>query len=160
MPAHQNTNAHIVAFDLIEPCMIAVSQKQAFGLVAEQLADKIGINARILTAKLTETEKERPSTVGGGVVIKHIMIDGLQSQVAMMVRFKNPVPMQSADNRNVDLMFLLVTPQRQGAFYLQTLSRLSRFLNDIDVLQKLRTAQDIKSLRAVLEGDCIRKLAA
>lgn len=55
MPIHQNTNTHIVPFDLIEPSMIAVSQKQAFGLVAEQL-DKIGINARILTAKLTESE--------------------------------------------------------------------------------------------------------
>lgn len=160
MPIHQNTNTHIVPFDLIEPSMIAVSQKQAFGLVAEQLADKIGINARILTAKLTESEKERPSTVGGGVAIKHIMIDGLQSQVAMMVRFKNAVPMKSADSRNVDLMFLLITPQRQGAFYLQTLSRLSRFLKDGDVLQKLRGAEDIKTMRALLEGEPIRKLAA
>lgn len=77
-----------------------------------------------------------------------------------MVRFKNAVPMKSADSRNVDLMFLLITPQRQGAFYLQTLSRLSRFLKDGDVLQKLRGAEDIKTMRALLEGEPIRKLAA
>jgi mannitol/fructose-specific phosphotransferase system IIA component (Ntr-type) len=156
----QSSSDKIFSFDIIDSSLIALNKRQSFKLMAHTIAGRIGINEKILLDRLCDQEKSNPITMERGIAIKHMAMDGLLSPFHMLVRFKNAVDMDAPDKQPIEFMLVLLTPNRDGAAHLQSLSRLTRFLRDDAVFQKLRIAPDEKSLRAVFETPVLKKLAA
>lgn len=150
----------IPEFDLVIPSMIAATRKQVLRLIAHEISKNIGIGERILADRLTEQEKENPSTMGDGIAVAHLHISGLQNSFNVFIRLKNPVDMGAADKKDVDLVCLLFTPEREGAAYLRTMARISRLLRNAQICAMLRTAQNEKAIRNILEQSSIQTLAA
>lgn len=149
-----------ISFDLIIPSLMAANQKQVIRLVAHELAKKIGINERILADRISEKEKESPSAMGDGIAITHLQMGSLQESINVFIRMKTPVAYGAPDNKDVDIICFLLTPEREGASYLRTLARTSRILKNPQTLLKLRSAQDEKAIQMVLGQTAVSSIAA
>ena len=161
MPArtsHPETTA--LQFDLIVPSMNAANQKQLVRMSAREVSKVIGIGERILAERLTEREKTSPSAMGDGIAITHLHISGLSESVHVFIRLKNAIDMGAPDKKPVDLVCMLLTPEREGASYLRSMARISRLLRNSGVCAMLRSAEDEKAMRAVLEQPVQQQMAA
>lgn len=147
-------------FDIVVSGMIAANHKQVQRMIAHEVSKSIGITERIFAERLAEAEKANPPAIGEGIAIIHMQISGLKEATSAFIRLKNPVEMDAPDNRGVDIICLLLTPEREGQVYLRDLARLSRFLRNPSICDRLRTAPDEKSLRATLESHSSGRLAA
>jgi len=147
-------------FDIVIPSLVAANRKQVVRLIAHEIAEVIGIKERILAERLTDKEKETPSAIGDGVSVTHLHLSGLQNPINAFIRLKNAVPMDAPDNKDVDLICLLLTPEREGSAYLRTLARTSRLLRNEMFCTKLRAAQNEKAIRSILDQSSIQVLAA
>ncbi len=162
MPTRLNTTVSEapVHFDVVVPSLIAATHKQVIRLAAHEVAKVIGIGERILTDRLVEEEKENPSAMGEGISVTHLHISGLKKSVNIFIRLKNPVTMGAPDNKDVDLICLLLTPEREGASYLRTMARISRLLRNAQICIKLRAAKSEKEIRTILDQSSIQLMAA
>ena len=97
--------------------------------------------------------------MGNGVAIPHLHMGSLNKPVSVFIRLKNPVDFKAPDNLPVDLICLLMTPEREGAAYLRTLARLSRLLRNPAFCHKLRAAGDEKTIYSLFEGTSARMAA-
>ena len=149
-----------IHFDIVVPSLIAANQKQMLRMIAHELSKTIGIGERILADRLSEQEKENPSAMGDGIAVTHLHISGLKDSINVFIRLKNPIDIQAADKKDVDLVCLLLTPEREGAAYLRTMARISRFLRNAQICTMLRSAQNEKAIRNVFEQSSIQSMAA
>lgn len=149
-----------IEFGLIIPCLAVANQKQAFAAIAKSVAASIGINEKILCDRFVEKEKSNPSANGNGLAIMHLQMSGLQKNLNVFVRMKNAIAMNTPDNKNVDIFCLILTPEREGSSYLQTIARLSRTLRDGDLCKKIRGAVDEKEIKAIFNPSPSKKIAA
>ena len=62
----------------------------------------------------------------------------------------HPVDFDAIDERPVDIVFLLVTPEGAGADHLKALARVSRLLRDRSLVEKLRATENAEALYALL----------
>ncbi len=160
MLARSASSDAITSFDMILPSIIAVSHKQAVRSVAQDVAKIIGINERILSERLLEKETLNASTVSGSVMITPLKLSGLNSPLNILARFRNPVPVNTADNTYIDTLCLVLAPEREGNAYLPTMARLSRLLRQPEMMERLRLATDERSVRMALEHGAITLRAA
>ena len=149
-----------IHFDVVLPYLIAANQKQVIRLAAHEIAKVIGIGERILVDRLTEKEKESPSAIGGGIAVTHLHISGLNESVNVFIRLKNAVAMNAPDNKDVDIICVLLTPEREGRLYLRTLARTSRLLRNTQICAKLRAAYGEKEIRNILDQSATQLMAA
>lgn len=147
-----------ISFDYILPSLVAANQKQVFRLIGHELSKLIGVQERILSDKLMEKEKESSSAMGNGVAVTHLHMS-LSKPISIYVKLKTAIDFNAPDNMPVDIICLLLTPERDGAAYLRTLARLSRLLRNPSFCNKLRAAEDEKSIRSQFEGTSVRLAA-
>lgn len=154
------TSETSLQFDLVIPSMVVANHKQVMPAVAAEISKMIGIHERILKDRLAETEKEKPSAMGDGVSITHLQVSGLKQSMNIFIRLKHAVMMHTPDNKDVDILCVLLTPEREGSSYLRTLARISRLLRNPQTCARLRAAADEKTLRAILESSSTNAIAA
>lgn len=147
-------------FDIVVPSLIAANHKQMIRLAAHEVAKVIGIGERILADRLAEQEKENPSAMGEGIAIAHLHISGLKESINVFIRLKNGIDMQAADKKDVDLVCLLLTPEREGSAYLRTMARISRLLRNAQICAMLRSAQNEKTIRTIFDQTSNQQMAA
>ena len=70
--------------------------------------------------------------------------------LGLFARMANPVDFDAIDERPVDIVFLLVTPEGAGADHLKALARVSRLLRDRSLVEKLRATDNAEALYALL----------
>ena len=149
-----------ITFDLVIPSLVVPNRKQLTRLVAHEIANVIGIKERILSDRLTETEKQSPSAMGDGLSMMHLPMGSLQNAMNVFIKLKNPVDFGAPDNKPVDLLCVILTPEREGASYLRTMARLSRLLRNAQICERLRAASDEKMIRAILGQSTTKLMAA
>lgn len=149
-----------IRFGLVLPSLVAAHQKQAWRLIAAEASKIIGIQERILSDRLIEKEKQSLSAMGNGIAVPHLHIGGLKEPMNIFIRLKTGVDFNAPDNLPVDIICLLLTPEREGAAYLRTLARISRMLRDEQLCLRVRQAEDEKTIRSLFEVSSVRMLAA
>jgi PTS system nitrogen regulatory IIA component len=70
--------------------------------------------------------------------------------MGVFARMAHPVDFDAIDERPVDIVFLLVTPEGAGADHLKALARVSRLLRDRSLVEKLRATENAEALYALL----------
>lgn len=149
-----------ITFDLITPSLIASNQEQLIRKIAAEASVLIGINSRILAERLAEQEKQKPSAMGDGAAISHLPISGLKKTINIFCRLKHAIDMDAPDKKPVDLVAVMITPEREGSVYLCGMARLSRLLRDQSICTNIRNAADKKEIRAILEQSSLQQRLA
>lgn len=140
--------------DILSPGAIladlAVPNKKAlFQQLASTAGDLVGVDARLIVARLTERERLGSTGFGSGIAIPHGKVDGIDHVVGVFARLAAPIDFQAIDDLPVDLVFLLLSPSDAGVEHLKALSRVSRRLRDAAFVAKLRGAGSRDALYAL-----------
>lgn len=149
-----------MSFDLVIPSLVVPNRKQLTRMIAHEIAKMIGINERILADRLSDSEKQNTTAMGEGISLLHLPMGSLQNTLTVFIRLKNPVDITTPDNKPVDIVCVLMTPEREGPAYLRTMARLSRLLRNTAICERLRAAPDEKTIRMILDQSSIQLMAA
>jgi|SRR5208282_655879 len=75
-------------------------------------------------------EKLGSTALGKGVAIPHGRIKGLREAVGALIRTREPIPFDAPDSKPVNLIFVLLVPERATDLHLQVLSELAQMFSD------------------------------
>ncbi len=126
------------------------SKKQLLQILAEQTSTKTGIDKRKIFDVLLERERLGSTGVGNGVAIPHGKLPELNKLFAIFARLRNPIKYESVDNQPIDIVFLLLAPETDGADHLKALSRVARVLRDDDLVNEIRNSADPAAIFSLL----------
>lgn len=143
----------IIPDGAIIPALKVSSKKQLLQEVAARAADLTGCTAEAIFETLNARESLGSTGAGNGIAIPHGKLPHLDRVVGLFARLERPVDFDSIDGEPVDLVFALLAPEGAGADHLKALSRVARMTRDPANMQKLRSARDEATLRALLARD-------
>ena len=143
--------------ELIGPEQVVVGLRVADkpALLAElgrRAASALSLPAPAIQAALQAREQLGSTGLGRGFALPHARLAGLPRVFAMVVRLARPIPFEAIDDKPVDLVVLLLTPESAASQHLATLAMLSRPFRDEGFVQQVRKAPDAAALHKVLAG--------
>lgn len=129
--------------DFIKPNSIFVdvvvdSKKNLFKKVSSIASGNDNEKSSIIVEKLNERERLGSTGVGNGVAIPHSKVSWIQKTTVLFLKLKSTINFSSADNKEVDLVFVILAPKNCQSEHLLVLSSISSFLRDKKVVKKLR----------------------
>jgi PTS system nitrogen regulatory IIA component len=145
----------LLAPDAVIGNLKVTSKKQALQELASRAAQIIKIgdfktDERAIFDVLLERERLGTTGVGHGVAIPHGKLPGLTKLHGLFARLEHPVDFDSIDDVPVDLIFVLLAPEKAGADHLKALARVSRLLRDKAKCERLRNTDHSDALYALL----------
>jgi len=140
----------ILSSEAVVPALRATSKKQLLQELSQTAAKVSGLDQRIVFETLLQREKLGSTGLGQGIAIPHGKFAALKEVKGVFARLLSPVDFEAADDRPVDLVFLLMAPESAGADHLKALARISRLLRDQTLVAKLRGTHDAHGLYAIL----------
>ena len=128
------------------------SKKRVFEQVGLLFENNHNIARSHVFDSLFAREKLGSTGLGQGVAIPHGRIKGLKEAVGAMVRTAQPIPFDAPDGRNVNLIFVLLVPERATDLHLQILSELAQMFSDPAFREKLAGATDAVALHQLIQN--------
>ena len=137
--------------DLLTPdCVICDLRAASKKLVLEDLAKRAaiitGISERKIFDTLLEREKLGSTAVGHGIAIPHGKLPDLDRLYGLVAKLEHPIDFDSADDQDVDIVFLLLAPETAGADHLKALAKVSRLLRNEGICDELRKLTDASAI--------------
>jgi len=145
--------------DTILATCAAPTKKALFQALGATVADRHGLDPRVVAERLAEREKLGSTGFGSGIAIPHAKIAGIDGIVGAVARLDSPIDFDAVDDMPVDLVFMLLSPPDAGADHLKMLARVSRALRDPGFVAKLRGAGSRDALYALLTASETRDAA-
>ncbi len=97
-------------------------------------------------------EKLGSTGLGQGIAIPHGRIKGLKDAVGAMIRMREPIPFDAPDGQPVNLIFVLLVPERATDLHLQILSELAQMFSDQVFREQLLKAESADAMhRSIAE---------
>lgn len=118
------------------------SKKRVFehaGLIFENTP---GVGRGQVFDALFARERLGSTGLGHGIAIPHGRIKGLREAAGAFVRTRTPIPFEAPDGDPVQLIFVLLVPEKATDMHLQILSELAQLFSDKDIRNQLSTATD------------------
>jgi len=128
----------------------ATGKKALLAELASRASGLFNVDERKLFDRLLERERLGSTGIGGGIAIPHGRMATMAKPLGLFARMAHPVDFDAIDERPVDIVFLLVTPEGAGADHLKALARVSRLLRDRSLVEKLRATENAEALYALL----------
>lgn len=122
--------------------LFATSKKNLLKKIAEIAARHTELTEQDICEVISTREKLGSTAIGNGVAIPHGKFANLDRIFGFFVRLAEPIDFESLDNRPVDLIFLLLTPEYEISNHLKALARVSRLFRDTKICDRLRGATD------------------
>jgi nitrogen PTS system EIIA component len=131
--------------DLITPDRVVVpirvsDKTQLMRELSRRAGRLLAIDPQAILDALHAREMLGSTGVGQGVALPHARIGGLQQIFGLFGRLERPIDFDAIDERPVDLVFLLLVPDRAGNEHLAALATVARQLRDRNVAAQLRAA--------------------
>ena len=136
--------------DAIIPALRVTSKKQALQEISKRAAELIRLPERAIFEVLVERERLGTTGVGHGIAIPHGKLANIDRLYALFARLETPIDFDSIDERQVDLICVLLAPQTAGAAHLKAVARVSRLLRDQATCDKLRGSESADAIYALL----------
>ncbi|MET0217667.1 MAG: PTS IIA-like nitrogen regulatory protein PtsN [Burkholderiales bacterium] len=95
-------------------------------------------------------EKLGSTGLGQGVAIPHGRIKGMKDAVGAFLRLTAPVPFDAPDGKPVNLVFVLLVPERATDLHLQILSELAQLFSDKSVREHLLMAESAEAAHKLI----------
>lgn len=141
--------------DLITPASVipalrVANKKQLLQELAKRASVIVGRPERTIFDTLFERERLGSTGIGNGTAVPHGRLADLPRIYGLFARLEKPIDFEAIDDQPVDLVFVLLTPDRAGADHLKALARISRLLRDRTMCEKLRGTDGADALYALL----------
>lgn len=140
-----------VDIDCILPALNAATPKQALQHLAKKAADILDVDKNAIYAALLQKEEQESAAIGEGVAMPHAKLKSMSRPITIMARLSTPISFENApDNQAVDVMCLVLSPERDGPLHLRRLSRISRLLKNKELHSKIKETSDGQTIRSLL----------
>ena len=87
-------------------------------------------------------EKLGSTGLGHGVAIPHGRTKGLRDAMAAFIKTQTPIPFDAPDGQPVNLIFILLVPERATDMHLQLLGELAQMFSDRNFREQLQASND------------------
>ncbi len=129
--------------DCILPRIKAASPAEALLQIASALEQATGVGAELIYSALHKSEQELGSGIGDGVAVPQARLSDmmLSRRLCAYAQVTPGVMFNGTDNKPCDLIFAILSPERDGPVHLRRLSIAARSLKDSDFAARLRAAE-------------------
>lgn len=143
--------------ELLSPADVSIEFKAAnksalLRGLADVVARSTSIPADAIAFSLAERERLGGTGTGQGVALPHARIAGLEKPFAHFARLQSPIEYGAVDDLPVDLVFMLLLPDRAECRPLQALACVARKLRNEETLRLSRSARDTAGLYSAVIG--------
>lgn len=118
------------------------SKKRVFERVGILFENSRQIARSQVFDSLFAREKLGSTGLGQGVAIPHGRIKGLRDAIAAFVKTQAPIPFDAPDGQPVNLIFVLLVPERATDLHLQLLGELAQMFSDKSFREQLQDSND------------------
>ena len=112
-----------------------------------------GATRESVHAAVLEREEIMSTGVGNGIAIPHAKVAKLTDASVCAAVLEKPVDFSAYDGKPVDLVFLVVGPDKRDSDHLKILSRLSRILGNARMAQRLRQCEGPEAFYRLIETE-------
>ena len=95
-------------------------------------------------------EKLGSTGLGRGIAIPHGRVKGLKEALGALVRTKQGIPFDAPDGQPVELIFVLLVPDRATDVHLQLLSELAQMFSDKSFRERMRVAASAEEMHQLI----------
>lgn len=141
-----NLISNILAPDNILLDEESTSKKRVFERVGLLFENNQQIARSQVFDSLFAREKLGSTGLGHGVAIPHGRIAKLRDATAAFVKASHPIPFDAPDGQPVDLIFVLLVPERATDLHLQILGELAQMFSDSQFRNRLHACEDAPSI--------------
>ena len=120
----------------------STSKKRVFERVGLLFENNQQIARSQVFDSLFTREKLGSTGLGHGVAIPHGRIAKLKDATAAFVKTEHPIPFDAPDGLPVNLIFVLLVPERATDLHLQILGELAQMFSDSEFRSQLNSAHD------------------
>ena len=140
----------ILSVDGIFTEEVANNKRHLLQGLSAKIAKVAGLDERTVTEGILERENLGSTGYGKGTAVPHARIENAESVKAIFARLAPPIDFNAIDAKPVDLVFMLISPESNGADHLTALETLSRVLKNEQTCEKLRHAKSKEEIYAIL----------
>ena len=126
------------------------SKKRVFEQVGLLFENNHSIARSVVFDSLFTREKLGSTGLGQSIAIPHGRIKGLKEAIGAIVRMRKPVPFDAPDGQHVNMIFVLLVPDRATDLHLQILSELAQMFSDKPFRERLLNAPDAAQLHQLI----------
>jgi nitrogen PTS system EIIA component len=120
----------------------STSKKRVFERVGLLFENSHQIARSQVFDSLFAREKLGSTGLGQGVAIPHGRVKNLREGIAAFIKTQNPIPFDSPDGQPVNLIFVLLVPERATDAHLQLLAELAQMFSDKAFREQLQNSND------------------
>ncbi len=143
----------LLAPERVLPLVRISSKKRLLELISKALVQNDeSLNSREVFESLCAREHLGSTGLGNGVAIPHGRVNGSSAVQAVFVRLSKPLAFDALDGKPVDLLFALAVPENCTSDHLKLLSNIAERFSDMELLAKLRSAEDANELIDLLSN--------
>lgn len=128
----------------------ATSKKRVFEQAGLAFENNQQIPSSEVFDSLFAREKLGSTGLGQGVAIPHGRIKGIREAVGAFLRLTTPVPFDAPDGKPVNLVFVLLVPERATDLHLQILSELAQLFSDRAMREDLLEARSAEAAHRLI----------
>lgn len=125
------------------------NKRQLLSDISNKISTLINLDNSIVLDALSERENLGSTGFGGATAIPHARIAGLSNVKIFFAKLNTPVAFDAIDNKPVDLLFVLLSPEGNGADHLTALAGASRILKDENLCDKIRQEKNSEIIYAL-----------
>jgi len=129
----------LIGPDRVVPALRADDKPQLLNELARRAGRMLALEPQTVLDALQAREALGSTGVGQGIALPHTRIPGLSEIFGLFARLERPIDFEAVDGSPVDLVFLLLVPDRPGNEGLRALAAVARQLRDPQVAEQLRT---------------------
>ncbi|HUV98782.1 MAG TPA: PTS sugar transporter subunit IIA [Gallionella sp.] len=124
----------------------STSKKRVFERVGLLFENNQQIARSLVFDSLFARERLGSTGLGQSVAIPHGRIARLRDATAAFVKTSHPIPFDSPDGQPVNLIFVLLVPERANDLHLQILGELAQMFSDTQFRNSLVACNDTGSI--------------
>jgi len=126
------------------------SKKRVFEHVGLLFENALGIGRGQVFDALLARERLGSTGLGHGIAIPHGRIKGLREAAGAFVRTSAPIPFEAPDGNPVQLIFVLLVPEKATDLHLQILSGLAQMFSEKEVRAQLAALPDARDVQRLI----------
>ena len=124
----------------------STSKKRMFERVGMLFESNQQISRSLIFDSLFAREKLGSTGLGQGVAIPHGRIAKLRDATAAFVKTSHPIPFDAPNGQPVNLIFVLLVPERANDLHLQILGELAQMFSDAQFRNRLLDCNDAEGI--------------
>src|SRR5579859_1249222 len=126
------------------------SKKRVFEHVGLLFENALGIGRAQVFEALFARERLGSTGLGHGIAVPHGRIKGLREAAGAFVRTDSPIAFEAPDGNPVNLIFVLLVPEKATDLHLQILSELAQMFSDKEMRTQLVALPDAAAVQRLI----------